>query len=107
MTAVRQAQVLPEAPASASVPREPLPERLELAAPCIPRAAHPGERPPEHVPASASVLDPEDVLALAHVPVSGQVPGLYRLPAKRRVRSAPAPTLAAAASNTLRPKKVR
>lgn len=107
MTVVRQAQVLPVAPASASVPREALPERLELAAPCIPRAAHPEEHPREHAPASDSVLDPEVVLALAHVPVSGRVPDLYRLPARRRVRSARAPTLAAAASNILRPKKVR
>jgi hypothetical protein len=107
LTAVPQAQALPEAPDSVSVRKEALPALLEFAVPCIPLGARPEEHPREHVPDSASVPAPVGVRALAHVPVPEEVPDLYRLPAICLARSAQVQMRVVAASNIPRPKKAR
>ena len=93
--------------AQVSAPREVLPEHPERAVRCTPRAARPLEHPEAPVPASASVPVDPDARVLVSVPARVERPDSCPLPAKRRARSAPAPTPAVDASNTPRPKKAR
>ena len=98
------------APADPAVPVDaPVrPAHPAAVVPCIPPAASLVVALREHVPASASVP-----AAPVVAPDSDSAPALvehqasYRLPAKRRGRSAPAPMRAAAASSIPRPKKAR
>jgi hypothetical protein len=90
----------------------------------LPRPANsPADRVPSIPPAARPAVLPETVPAQAHVPVSARVPALrlalaasaarvpaqaaLRPPAKRPVRSAPLPAVAAAARSTPKPKKAR